>query len=433
MTGTLPENRTRRGGRLLRAAFAFTAAVIALLVALFFSELLANAYLYLRDGRYISARSRLAALDNTFLTGITSPDCRYIDTVYPHPYLAFVHHANPPCGVPDLNNIGLFGPDYPSARPTDRFVVLVTGGSVAAQLMQSGPGGVPYLQAILERDYVSPNGRPFLLLNGGDGAWHQPQQAILFLLYADAVHAVVTLDGFNERYFVGSSVRFEFPANHFMDVNPLVNSAYSDVVTRWIAGRLYARAVQSRVLSRSQLGYLVLARVDSYLKERQLLYTARERMNLNTMLQLPAEWTEEQRIAWATGQYRKYIRAMDVVAVQNDVLAAHFIQPVPAIMKPLSEEEKAVVGDLGYRQLYERIANDVMALASDGTPVFSLMDLFAGRPQTLYADSIHLRQAADGSSEGYELMARRMASVLADTWRLQPKSGLAADVRVSRP
>ena len=77
--------------------------------------------------------------------------------------------------------------------------MLVTGEPVSAQLMRSGPNGTPYLQAILERDYLSPNGRPFLLLNGGDGGWHQPQQLILFLLYADAVHAVVTLDGFNER------------------------------------------------------------------------------------------------------------------------------------------------------------------------------------------------------------------------------------------
>ena len=35
--------------------------------------------------------------------------------------------------------------------------------------------------------------------------------------------AVVTLDGYNERYMVGAGVEFEFPANNFMDANPLVN------------------------------------------------------------------------------------------------------------------------------------------------------------------------------------------------------------------
>ena len=252
-----------------RVIFRIAALVLAMIVVAIGVELLANFYLYVKDGRYIPARTRLDALDNTFTAGITSrgTGCRYIDTLYPHPYLAFVHHGNPPCGIPEINNIGLFGPDYPSEKPAERFVVLVTGGSVAAQFMSSGVNRTPYLQATLERDYVSPNGRPFLLLNGGDGAWHQPQQLILFLLYADAVHAVVTLDGFNERYFVGSSVRFEFPANNFMDVNPLVKASYSEVVKRWVVGKLYGRAANSRVLSRSQVAYLVLARLDAYLKE----------------------------------------------------------------------------------------------------------------------------------------------------------------------
>ena len=388
-------------------------------------ELLANAYLYLRDHRYISPRARLDAMTNTFVAGMTrQADCRYIDSLYPHPYLGFVHHGNPPCGVPSINNIGLFGPDYPSERRDDRFVVLVTGGSVSAQLIQFGSHDVPYLQAILERDYVSPSGRPFLLLNGGDGGWRQPQQLILFLLYADAVHAVVTLDGFNEHYVVGGSQRFEFPANNFADINPLLNSAYSDVATRWIAGRLYGYAQPSWVLSHSQAAYLVLARIDTYLKQRQASYT---RTNLSTIFLLPREWDLEHRVAWADGQYRKYIKAMDAVAASNDVLFAHFIQPVPAIGKVLTADEKAVVGDLSYGARYARMTSDVVSLANAGTPVFSLLDLFERNPHTLYVDSIHLREEPDGTSEGYSLMAERMESLIARTWHLKPKRGIVSD------
>ena len=406
-----------------RTVFKLAALLVAVVLISLGVELAGNIYLYMRDGRYIPARERIDALGNTFIVGVTRQNagCRYIDTLYPHPYLGFVHHGNPPCGVPGINNIGLFGPDYPSERRDDRFVVLVTGGSVSAQLMSSGPNATPYLQAILDRDYVSPNGRPFLLLNGGDGGWHQPQQLILFLLYADAVDAVVTLDGFNERYFVGSRVRFEYPPNNFNDINPLLRSSYSDVVTRWIAGKAYGRAQSNRVLSRSQAAYLVLARVDAYVKGQQELYSARERTNINTMFALPNDWDEEHRVAWAGRQYQKYIRAMDAVAVQNDALVAHFIQPVPAIRKMLTAEEKTVVGDLGYRSRYERIAGDVLSLASAGTPVFSLLDVFEHNTETLYADVIHLRQAPDGTSTGYSLMAQRMADTLARTWHLRPK------------
>ena len=411
-----------------RAAFRAIAVVIAIAIVAIGVELLANVYLYLHDGRYIAARSRLDTLTNTFTASLTRQHegCRYVDALYPHPYLGFVHHGNPPCGSPDVNNIGLFGPDFPSERPDNRFVILVTGGSVAAQLMSAGPGRATYLQTVLERDYVSPTGKPFLLLNGGDGGWHQPQQLILFLLYADAVHAVVTLDGYNERYFVGSSVRFEYPPNNFNDINPLLRSAYSDVVKRWMAGKLYGRAAANPVLSRSQAAYLVLARIDAYVKGQADLTSQRERTNINTMFAQPAEWDEEHRLRWASAQYRKYVLAMDAVAEQQHVLAAHFIQPVPAIAKPLTDEEKAVVGDLGYRAKYERIAGDMMALAKTGTPIFSLLDLFERSPQTLYADVIHLRQEQDGTSEGYRMMAERMAAQLARTWRLQSKRTIAS-------
>jgi hypothetical protein len=416
-----------------RIVFRAVAFLLAVTVAAVAVELVATAYLLARDRRYIPARTRLEALSNTFIAGITrqNPGCRYVDTLYPHPYLGFVHHSNAPCGSPDVNNIGLFGPDFPSERRDDRFVVLVTGGSVAAQLMGSGVNGVPYLQAILERDYVSPNGRPFLLLNGGDGGWRQPQQLILFLLYADAVHAVVTLDGFNERYFVGSSVRFEFPPHNFEEMNPLLRSSYGDVVARWIAGKLYGRAQANPIVSRSQTAYLLLARLDAYVKRQGQVYS--ERMNINTMFALPKDWDEEHRVAWAHGQYRKYIRAMDAVAAQNGVLNAHFIQPVPAIAKPLTHEERAVVGDLGYRARYERMTADVLTLASEGTPIFSLLDLFEHNHGTLYADVIHLRQSPDGTSEGYRLMAERMATQLARSWSLRPRgSGGESTVKTAR-
>ena len=47
---------------------------------------------------------------------------------------AFVHHANPPCGISWDNNVGLFGPDFPVIKPADHYVVMLTGGSVAAHL-----------------------------------------------------------------------------------------------------------------------------------------------------------------------------------------------------------------------------------------------------------------------------------------------------------
>ena len=100
-----------------------------------------------------------------------------------------------------VNNIGLFGPDYPVLKNPDRYTVMLIGGSVASQLAQNqAPPAPRYLEEELNRKYVSPNGKPWQVLYGGDGAWKEPQPFILFSLYAGSVDAMVSLGGFNEHY-----------------------------------------------------------------------------------------------------------------------------------------------------------------------------------------------------------------------------------------
>ena len=182
-----------------RRLFGWIAALIGLLLSLGAVELMAIAWLMIEDGRYTPAAELFQRTQNTFVRDMTKGSaCRYIDTLYPHPYLAFVHHANPPCGLRNLNNIGLLNDDYPVEKRQDRFTILLTGGSIASQLAQMSDGDAPrFLELELNQNYVSPNGKPFLVLNGGDGAWKEPQPFILFALNAQAVDAVVTIGGMN--------------------------------------------------------------------------------------------------------------------------------------------------------------------------------------------------------------------------------------------
>ncbi|MFK5143509.1 hypothetical protein ACI4A9_28820, partial [Klebsiella pneumoniae] len=45
---------------------------------------------------------------------------------------------------------------------------------------------------------MSPNGKPFRVLSGANGAWSYPSQINFLSLYGDSADAVVALDGFNE-------------------------------------------------------------------------------------------------------------------------------------------------------------------------------------------------------------------------------------------
>src|SRR5229473_3619760 len=93
--------------------FGWISVLIGVVLALATVEVVAIAWLYVEDGRYTPAAELFERTQNTYVRDVTKgTGCRYIDTLYPHPYVAFVQHANPPCGIPWVNNVGLFGPDF---------------------------------------------------------------------------------------------------------------------------------------------------------------------------------------------------------------------------------------------------------------------------------------------------------------------------------
>jgi len=408
-----------------RTVFVLGTAFLALVLGVVIFELLAIAVLTLKEHRYVGARELLRREEGTFVGDVTRADskCQYIDSLFPHPYVAFVHHANQPCGLPGINNVGLFGTDFPSEKRPDRFVILLTGGSVAAQFGQVIPGGPKYLEEILNASYASPTGRQFLVLNGADGGWKQPQQAILFLLYSDVVDAVVTLDGYNEHSFaIGAApFRFEYPATNFMTVNPLADSRYDVVASRWLLGRLVGYARRSRVLSRSH-GVVMIVRVLRSAVERLSASSGERKTTVQSIFALPADWDREKRRQYGMEQYRKYIRAIDVLAADRGVLSAHFIQPCPAIGKRLTPEEQAVVGDLSYAGTYAQMTEGLLTLRQQGFKIFSLLQLFQDVDHTLYEDHAHMKKDARGESEGYRRMASAIAQILAGEWGLKPRA-----------
>ena len=115
------------------------------------------------------------------------------------------------------------------------------------------------------------------------------------------------------------------------------------------------------------------------------------------------------------------MKATIAVARDNNVKSAYFIQPAPAIGKELTEEEKRVVGDLAYRDMYKNIAAGLMSLRDGGAPIFDLSQIFAKEKGTIYADHIHYARDSAHESLGNRIVAARMGEILAETWGLQRK------------
>ena len=412
-----------------RRIFGLISTLIGIVVALAALEGMATLWLWNEDGHYTSAAELFERTQNTYVREINkSTGCRYVDTLFPHPYVAFVHHGNPPCGLENINNVGLFNDDFPTIKRTDRYVVLLVGGSVASQLGQAAkaPPAPKFLEQELNNHYVSPNGKPFLVLNGGDGAWKEPQQFILFSLYASSIDAVVTLDGYNERYFFRpyTKVRLDQPLSNFTEVNPFVaDENFGDAAIGWVIGRVSSVLASTPILGNSHAAFLIVRGIEAVAKKKDVFGPDTKKTTLESLFKLPDDviGNGEKVFQVQLGLYQKYERAIEAVAKDNGVKTAYFFQPVPAWGKELTDDERRDAGDLSYGPLYRRIIDGMMTLRERGLKMYDLGDLLKDVKERIYADDVHFQRVVGGPSKGYSMMAARMGEDLAEAWGLQRK------------
>jgi hypothetical protein len=391
-------------------------------------EVAATAWQTLSDGHFTPARDLFAQGQNDVTRRkMTSTGCTYVDGLFPHPFLGFVTRADPPCGATNINRRGFSNDEFPDVKRTDAYVILLTGSSVAHQLAQYATRPAPrHLELELNRHYVSPNGKPFLVLNGADGAWKQPQQLILFSMYSTTIDAVVTLDGVNEAWSFrpGSTSRLELPSTNFNAVNPLVDESFGDAAVAWFYGRASAELAGSAIFSHSHAAAM-LARVLDYLaKETPKSATRRDRRTtVFSLFRLDDEIIQDYEKFYQVqlGLWQGYQTSIEAIARWRGVKAAYFLQAVPAYGKALTEDEKRDAGDLSYAPLYRRVVTDMMTLRDKGLAIYDLGNIFENEKGRIYADDAHCLIESDGTSRGYSIMAEQIAARLAEAWGLQRK------------
>ena len=407
-----------------RKAFAWIAVLIGIFLGCLLLEGFATVWIMVEEGKYVSASALFDRAPNSFVHEKTKDTgCTYADIFLPHPYLAFVHHGDPPCGPPSTNNIGLYGTDFPTQRMTDRYVVLLTGGSVAAQVGQADRGRPRFLEEALNR-YVSPNGKPFLVLNGGEGGWKEPQQIILYAMYARLVDAVVTLDGFNEVLNFAPDIKtsLEVPGPSFLAVNPLFRAEFSDAVEGWVLARMAQVLATTPVLDHSHAAYFLhRALLDQARRWDVMQYERRTRMDTIFALPKDAIGNPDKIFDEQLARYQSYEISIAAIAAAHQAKSAFFLQPVPSWGKTLTPDEIKGAGNIAYLSRYRELVADMMKLRERGLTMYDLGDVFQQETDSIYEDAVHSKIRRDGRSRGYELMAARMADNLAEAWSLQKK------------
>jgi len=123
---------------------------------------------------------------------------------------------------------------------------------------------------------------------------------------------------------------------------------------------------------------------------------------------------------WQIAQYVKYIRMMDLSAREFGIKSMFFLQPVPAVDKPLTAEESRNTPDKSYGARYVEIVRRLLALKERNIEIRSILDVFKDERGTIYIDDIHPKRE-NMDSRGYSLIAARMAQEMAANWGWQAR------------
>lgn len=402
--------------------FKWIVIAISLLFAMVAAELVCRIFTQSKHGTMSVPDLYEKERNNTFAARAQSS---YERSLFPHPYLAFVHNEEHSKGVNSQGFLG--GRAFPLKKDESEFRILITGGSVAANFAQLYEEGDRALEELLNEQYDF-GGRKVVVYNGADGAWKQPQQFITLSLFGEVFDAVISLDGFNEHYMLldNSTQRLEMPAPNFETINPLVSTGgWNKLSTGLVKDSLDRKFANHWLFSNSSFAYYLGKPLRESLKDFAYLPEqtgANRKTTVQTMFALPSDWSPPQRIAFNIEQYKKYTRLMLVVAKHWNLKTAFFVQPCPAISKTLTETEKGVVGDLDYRDHYLHMTEELLRLQEENVPIYSLLDVFKDRPETIYSDAIHFVWNRKGSgSHANEIVAKRMVELIATDWNLKRK------------
>jgi len=411
-----------------KVAFAVILIAVACTGTLIMGEIGATLYYVAQPGDYVSPHARLEAQRNAYVEEARSGTCSYGDSLILHPYLGWGNSALGPCGWKTANSKSLIGREFPDNPIPRTGIILVTGGSVAAQFTWDNRQKPSALEKILNAEFTGDRFDRFIVLNGGHGAWKQPQQYILFGLYADVLAGVITLDGFNEHYQMVSSSRFEIPSTNFFETaerrDGRAQASHFSEAALVLDAMLYRFALAHRIFHLSNLAYFVIDSARAMARggadtrgEEDWRAASYEKMFAFTDAMQPAEKEE-----WTLRQYAKYIRLMHAGANALGIPSLFLIQPTPAFDKRLTEHEQPFALQT-HRDAYEKMTNYLVGLRqTDNLPVYSLLDVFKDTDADIYKDAAHVNEL------GNQIMAQRIADLIESAWGWPRKKSAAADM-----
>jgi hypothetical protein len=343
--------------------------------------------------------------------GLEDNGCSWGEGVSLHPYLVYHYHRNPGgCEHRTINDLGFVGREIPLQKEPAYYTILLLGGSVAENIGWPFGGNPPDLEAYLNDNYISPNGKPFFVMNAAIAGGQMPMQLHSFLALHELADAVISVEGFNEFGTYGKD-RVEALPLVWKQIAAGYGDGYRGLVWARFGSDVFMWMSRNPVFSRSYAAFLVAAVIARWSRRSTPLE------DRSPLTPLPPEMNEQQRRDFHSEQYEKYLVDLHAMAAASHMKDAYFLQPVPALYKPLSENDKRIVGDISYGPAYKQMTDRLLELRKKGVPMISLLATFSSFAGDLYIDNIHF----DGASPGRRMLSEAMAAQLEREWGLKKK------------
>lgn len=345
---------------------------------------------------------------------------------YPHPYLSHVRRPKEKCdGGAGPNSEGFLGAAIPQSYDSEYFTVLITGGSVAEDVARPYSSGTFSLEWFLNHAFEPPEGRrAFRVINGAIAGNRQPAQSIMAFRALSNVDGIISIEGFNEYFFVKSGESLWAPtAQFFFYLHSLEKDPAWYYLTRW--------AIEANESIRSGHGYtlefanLTVSLLTNYLVNRyeRGIRSLSDQNPLGTLY--PAPWNIDNKThsVEVLSEYKNLIRQTQNLARVSNKKFMTVLQPTPALFKVLSAEEKSRIGDPSYGVLYSKIVGELKGLEQEGHVIHDSLRVFENERNTIYRDNIHFGSGPidSESPSGLQIFVEDLAKSLESRWGLKRK------------
>jgi hypothetical protein len=344
-----------------------------------------------------------------------APDCSWEQTIQPHPFMGYSYHLGLPCSRHDVNAYGLESEiDFPETKDPNWYSILALGSSLSEQMTHYSGKSSSELEDILNERFISPNGKPFRVLNGAIAGGAEPMSIGSLVLLADLVDAVISVEGHVELGTFGARTKLaaRWPQNLWLPANGM--SAYNLLQFLLLrkAKELEQFFGKNRVFHHSYFCFLLSSGLVDAFSNSQI-----------SQNQVVPPWASSHDEAELKGlflrEYSKYLRILRGICRENGLKLAIFLPPTPTLEKSLTAEERAVAGDMSWGVKYREMTDHLLLLRHEGIPIFSLLGIFKQFKQRVYLDDTHFLRNEEAN--GYIPFDNAIVKVLQGEWHLRPK------------